>query len=137
MKFSKYNMAFTLLAIALLSGPSLTTVAAQTAPGQTTPRLGNKEVKELLANATTAEDHQKLAAYYRDKAHRSDAASQRFAKQAQFLESQSKPGVPSGAAKSYRYTSRQYAEDAWQAEVLAAEQEKLAKASQSKPEMRK
>ena len=125
------------LVVTFSTALALTTVAAQTAPSQTIPRLSKKEVKTLLATATTAEDHQKLADYYRNKAQRSDAESERFAKQAQFLESHSKPGVPSGAAKSYRYISRQYAEDAWESEALAAEQEKLAQASQIKPEATK
>src|SRR5262249_2485103 len=98
---------------------------------QVSPTLSKRELKTLLATAKTPDAHQRLAAYYRDKARRSDAASQRFAKQAQFLESQSKPGVPSAAAKSYRYSARQYAEDAWEAEALAAEQEKLAQAAQT------
>ncbi|HEV3481127.1 MAG TPA: hypothetical protein VGR97_02245 [Candidatus Acidoferrales bacterium] len=54
----------------LLALLSLTMLGA-TSPvrGQeTSPKLTSKQVRSLIATAKTPEDHQKLAAYYRDKA---------------------------------------------------------------------
>lgn len=44
------------------------------ARGQDThPKLTSKQLRALIANAKTPEDHQKLAAYYRDKAEQAKA----------------------------------------------------------------
>jgi hypothetical protein len=39
----------------------------------TNPKLTSKQVRSLIANAKTPEDHQKLAAYYRDMAEQAKA----------------------------------------------------------------
>src|ERR1017187_6276164 len=49
------------------------------------PTLSKKELKTLLATAQTPADHEKIAAYYHEKAMRLDAKAQEFSAQADFL----------------------------------------------------
>jgi hypothetical protein len=60
------NMSVT--AFLLVAVLSLTTLGAMSpARGDdTNPKLTSKQLRSLIANAKTPEDHQKLAAYYRD-----------------------------------------------------------------------
>ena len=62
------NMSVT--AFLLFAVLSLTTLGAMSpARGDdTNPKLTSKQLRSLIANAKTPEDHQKLAAYYRDMA---------------------------------------------------------------------
>lgn len=62
------NMSVT--AFLLVAVLSLTTLGAMSpARGDdTNPKLTSKQLRSLIANAKTPEDHQKLAAYYRDMA---------------------------------------------------------------------
>jgi len=101
--------------------------AAISIPGmaQTSPVLSNKDVNALLKSATTAQDHQELATYYREQANHLSAESQRFAKQGDFMDTQSKRGVPCACAAPYRYLSNKYAKKARQAEASAVQQEQL------------
>lgn len=106
---------------------------------QSSPTLSKKEVKLLLASARTPADHQKIAAYYRDKAQRLTARSQEFAQQADFLATQpatieSKQGISCNCTSRYRYWSKIYAQEAKEAETLAAQQEQLAPNSREKAE---
>jgi len=110
---------------------SILTIALMTPaisiPGmaQTSPALSKKDVNALLKSATTAQDHQELATYYREQASHLIAESQRFAKQGDFMDTQSKRGVPCTCAAPYRYLSNEYDKKARQAEASAVQQEQL------------
>jgi hypothetical protein len=92
---------------------------------QTSPVLSTKEVNALLKSATTAQEHQELATYYREQAGHLSAESQRFAKQADFMDTQSKRGAPCTCAAPYRHLSNEYATKARQAEASAVQQDEL------------
>ena len=96
---------------------------------QTSPLLSTKDVHALLKSATTAEDHQKLAAYYREQARHLIAESRQFAKQANFMDTQSKRGASCTCAAPYRYLANEYATEARQVEQSATQQEQLAQES--------
>jgi hypothetical protein len=96
---------------------------------QTSPVLGKKDVNALLKSATTAQDHQELATYYREQARHLTAESQRSTKQAEFMDTQSKRGAPCSCAAPYRYLSNEYDKEARQAEANAAQQEQLSQES--------
>jgi|SRR5579864_4329586 len=112
---------------------SILTIALMTAtisiPGtaQTSRVLSKKDVNALLKSATTAQDHQELATFYREQASHLTAESQRFAKQADFMDTQSKRGSPCTCAAPYRYLSNEYDKKARQAEASAAQQERLSR----------
>jgi hypothetical protein len=114
---------------------SILTIALMTAaisiPGmaQTSPVLSRKDVNALLKSANTAQDHQELATYYRDQASHLIAESQRFAKQADFMDTQSKRGAPCTCAAPYRYLSNEYDKKARQAEASAVQQNQLSQES--------
>ena len=109
------------LTIALMTG-------AISIPGmaQTAPALSQKDAQALLKAATTAKDHQELAAHYRERASHLIAESQRFAKQAEFMDTQSKRGGSCACAAPYRYLSNEYAKEEREAEESAVQQERLA-----------
>jgi len=102
-------------------------MASISIPGmaQTSPVLSTKDVNALLKSATTAQDHQELATYYREQASHLIAESQRFAKQGDFMDTQSKRGAPCTCAAPYRYLSNEYDKKARQAEASAVQQEQL------------
>jgi len=102
-------------------------MASISIPGmaQTSPVLSTKDVNALLKSATTAQDHQELATYYREQASHLIAESQRFAKQGDFMDTQSKRGAPCTCAAPYRYLSNEYDKKARQADASAVQQEQL------------
>ena len=97
---------------------------------QTSPVLSKKDVNALLKSATTAQDHQELATYYREQARHLTAESQRSTKQADFMDTQSKRGAPCTCVAPYRYLSNEYDKEARQAEANAAQQEQLSQESE-------
>ena len=92
---------------------------------QTSPVLSRKEVNALLKSATTVQEHHELATYYREQAGHLSAESQRFAKQADFMDTQSKRGAPCTCAAPYRHLSNEYATKARQAEASGVQQDEL------------
>jgi hypothetical protein len=60
------------LLVAVLSFTALG-AASQARGDDTHPKLTSKQLRALIANAKTPEDHQKLATYYRDKAEQAKA----------------------------------------------------------------
>lgn len=109
-----------ILTIALMMG-----AIAIRGMAQTSPVLSTKEVNALLKSATTAQEHHELATYYREQASHLSAESQRFAKQADFMDTQSKRGTPCTCAAPYRHLSNEYATKARQAEASAVQQDEL------------
>jgi hypothetical protein len=102
------------------------------AVAQTPPSLSKKELKTLSA---TPADQKRLAAYYRDKAEHLRAKAQEFAVQADYLATQpatieSKQGISCNCTIHYRYFSKVYAQEARDAETLAAQHEQLSKTKQ-------
>ena len=113
-----------ILTIALMMG-----AIAIRGMAQTSPVLSRKEVNALLKTATTVQEHHELATYYREQASHLSAESQRFAKQADFMDTQSKRGAPCSCAAPYRYLSNEYDKKARQANAIAVQQEKLSQES--------
>ena len=120
------------VSLVLLSCALVVGAAAETSPG-----LSKKELKTLLASANTPADHQRLAAYYRDKAQRLTEKAQKFSAQADQLATQpanieSKQGISCNCASHYRYFSKLYAREAKDSEMLAAQHEQLTQGDQGK-----
>jgi hypothetical protein len=91
--------------------------------------------KELKAMSATPADQERLAAYYREKAEHLRAKAQEFAAQADYLATQpatveSKQGISCNCTSHYRYFSKLYAQEAKDAETLAAQHEQQSKATQ-------
>jgi len=112
------------------------------AVAETGPALSKKELKTLLATAQTPSDHQKIAAYYHDKAKRLNAKAQEFSTQADSLATQpatveSKQGISTLSTSHFRYWAKVYAEEAKDSEALAAQQDQLAQIGSATIEARK
>ena len=93
-------------------------------------RLSGKQLKGLLATARTAEDHQRIAAYYRDQAQRLSAEAQEFSERAAYLATQpatieSKQGIGCNCTSHYRYFSKIYSQQAREFEQKAAQEEEV------------
>src|SRR6266481_279448 len=117
------------LSLALLA----CTVVARAA-AETPASLSKKELKTMSA---TPADQERLAAYYREKAEHLRAKAREFAAQADYLATQpatieSKQGISCNCTSHYRYFSKLYAQEAKDAEALAAQHDQLAQESKSK-----
>src|ERR1700724_1880377 len=115
------------LSLALLACTVVIRAAAETPAS-----LSKKELKTLSA---TPASHGRLAAYYREKAEHLRAKAQEFAAQADYLATQpatieSKQGISCNCTSHYRYFSKLYAQEARDAETLAAQHEQLSKTTQ-------
>ena len=104
------------------------------AVAETPTSLSKKELKTLSA---TPANHERLAVYYREKAEYLRAKAQEFAAQAAYLATQpatieSKQGISCNCTSHYRYFSKLYAQEAKDAETLAAQHDKLAQDYRSK-----
>jgi hypothetical protein len=126
-----------LVASAVVSLVLLSCALVAGAGAETSPGLSKKELKTLLASASTPADHQRLAAYYRDKAQRLTEKAQKFSAQADQLATQpatmeSKQGISCNCASHYRYFSKVYAREAKDSEMLAARHEQLTESDQGK-----
>jgi len=115
------------LSLALLA----CTVVARAA-AETPASLSKKELKAMSA---TPADQERLAAYYREKAEHLRAKAREFAAQADYLATQpatieSKQGISCNCTSHYRYFSKLYAQEAQDAETLAAQHEQLSKTPQ-------
>ena len=96
---------------------------------EASPSLSKKELKALSA---TPAGHERLAAYYREKAQHLRAKAQEFSAQADYLATQpatieSKQGISCNCTSHYRYFSKLYAREANE-----AHQEQLAQEYQSR-----
>ena len=120
------------LAVLTLSLAFLACTVAVRAAAETPPSLSKKELKTLSA---TPAGQERLAAYYRDKAEHLRAKAQEFAAQADYLATQpaameSKQGISCNCTSHYRYFSKVYAQEARDAEMLAAKHQQLSKTTQ-------
>ena len=109
--------------LALLANTVVVRAAAQTPPS-----LSKKELKTLSA---TPAGNERLATYYRDKAQHLRDKAQEFSAEADHLATQpammeSKQGISCNCTAHYRYFSKLYAQEAKDAEILAAHHEQLA-----------
>ena len=123
----------TVVSLALLACASTAAAVAGNSP-----TLNKKELKMLLATASTPADHQKLATYYHGEAQQLMAKSQEFSAQADILAKQpatieSKQGISCNCTSHYRYFSKLYAQEARDSETLAAQHDQLAQDYQAKP----
>jgi hypothetical protein len=132
---NKYHNLAQLVTITIVSLILLSSVVVVGAAAETSPGLSKKELKTLLATAKTPADHQRLAAYYRDKAQRLTEKAQEFSAQADYLAKhlglgrpasiELKQGISCNCTSHYRYFSKLYAQEAKDSELLAAQQEQL------------
>jgi hypothetical protein len=104
------------------------------AVAETPTSLSKKELKTL---SSTPANHERLAAYYREKAEYLRAKAQEFSAEADYLATQpatieSKQGISCNCTSHYRYFSKLYAQEAKDAETLAAQHDKLAQDYRSK-----
>ena len=114
---------WTVIAFILL-GSSLSVAAERSGT------LSKKELKNLAASRNPA-DQQKLAEYYKERAHRLTTKSEEFAKQAEILAKQpatieSKQGVSCNCPSHFRYFSKLYAQEAAEAQAEAERHERFA-----------
>jgi hypothetical protein len=121
-----------LAALMTLSLALLACTVVIRAAAETPASLSKKELKTLSA---TPANHGRLAAYYRDKAEHLRAKAQEFAAQADYLATQpatieSKQGISCNCTSHYRYFSKLYAQEARDAETLAAQHEQLSKTTE-------
>jgi hypothetical protein len=117
------------LAVLTLSLAILACTVAARAAAETPAILSQKEIQSLSA---TPANHERLAAYYREKAEHLRAKAQKFAAQADYLATQpatieSKQGISCNCTSHYRYFSKLYAQEAKEAETLAAQHEQRSK----------
>ena len=117
------------LAVLTLSLAFLACTVAVRAAAETPASLSQKEIQSLSA---TPANHERLAAYDREKAEHLRAKAQEFAAQADYLATQaatveSKQGISCNCTSHYRYFSKLYAQEAKEAETLAAQHEQRSK----------
>lgn len=127
----KNTSVTTLLLLAVLS---LMTFSASAARGQDAhSNLTSKQVRTLIATAKTPEDHQKIAAYYREKAEEAKANAAEHQKiLAAYYENPSThpPAKAAGGASEHcRTLIRLYNDEAKEDLALANEHEQMAKAA--------
>jgi hypothetical protein len=125
LRTSRHFVAFTIISMALLTCASSAGTTSNNAPA-----LSKKQVKAMLATAKTAEDHQRIAEYYREQAQQLSAKAQEFSEHAAYLATQpatieSKQGISCNCTSHYRYFSKIYAQEASDFETKAAQQEQL------------
>jgi hypothetical protein len=99
--------------------------------GQTPPIISKRDLKQLSSSPA---DQKLIATYYRDKAQHLRAKAKEFSREAEYLATQpatieSKQGISCNCTSHYRYFSKLYAQEAKDAETLAAQHEQLARPS--------
>jgi hypothetical protein len=114
----------------------LVTLTAQVSTAASEHKLTKKELKELIANAKTPEDHQKVAAYYRAEAKRLRASAQEhkewaetYAKSPVYTTRESKTGDTLMGPSHCKKWAELESEEADEADALAASHEDMAKAA--------
>lgn len=136
---NRYHKVARRLGVVVLSLVVLSGALYLEATAETSASLSKKELKTLLRTAKTPADHQRLAAYYRDKAQRLTAKAQEFSAQADSLATQTgtidgKTRVACQIAQShYRYLEKLSAQEAKDSEMLAAQHEQFTQNYQSNP----
>ncbi len=114
----------TAISLALLASTMVVRAVAQTPTS-----LSKKELKTLSA---TPAGQERLAEYYRNKAEHLRTKAQEFSAQADYLATQpatveSKQGISCNCTSHYRYFAKLYAQEAKDAETLAAKHDQLSK----------
>jgi hypothetical protein len=130
-----------LIALMIVFLTLLSLAPAYSAAAENNSMLSKKDLKELLANAKTPAEHQKIATYYRQKAQRLNDSSKQhselaatYAKNPPFAALEAKHGIAFGQGATHcRYWAKRDAEEATKAEAIAARHEALAKAAEQKP----
>lgn len=136
MKTSRINLVATLMVIAL----SLSSFVPVSVAAKNKTTLSKKELKVLLRTAKEPPEHRKIAEYYRQEAQRLTASSQEhlelaeiYAKNPPFPAMEAKHGTSFGQGASHcRLWAQLDAEQAKEAEALAALHEDMAKAAEQK-----
>ena len=122
----------TVFLVLLLLGAGSVRLLAQ----NSNEKLNKKQLKELIANARTPEEHQRLASYYQKQAVRLTNESKQHADAATAFEGQ--PQGPAAKNPSMNGTvhcekvAREKLQEAKEAEALAQKHENMAKAAESR-----
>lgn len=114
-------LAVTALLVSTVPGPALA-VERKTLPNK-------HDLKQLIATATTAEDHERLATYYRQEARRLEAATKEHQEMAEeYYRDPSRHPIPKypTMGQHCRDLAGYYAQGATKAATLAALHEQLA-----------
>ena len=129
-------VTFAAVFLAVLACTTVVRAVAQTSSSISTKDLktlsiSKKDLKTLLATAKTPADQERLAAYYRDKAQQLRVKAQEFSAQAVSMAGlplvlESKRGIGCQCAFHYHYFSKLYAQQAKDADALAAQHDQLA-----------
>lgn len=125
------NTSLTTLLLAIVT---LTVFSASAVRGQDThAKLTAKQVRSLIATAKTSEDHQKLAAYYREKAAEAKAEAAEHEKMLEAYNQNPVTHPPAkamgGPAEHCHTMIRLFNDEAKEDLALAAEHEQMAKAA--------
>ena len=121
--------------LAVLMTLSLALLACTVVVRASAENPANLSKKEMKTLSVTPANHERLAAYYREKAEHLRAKAQEFAAQADYIATQpatieSKQGISCNCTSHYRYFSKLYLQEAKDAETLAAQHEQLFKTTQ-------
>jgi hypothetical protein len=136
MKCTRINLPAILTIIAL----ALSSFVPVDMAAEDKPVLSKKELKVLLRTAKEPAEHRKIAEYYRQEAQRLTTSSKEhaemaetYAKNPSFASPESKQGVSFGQGASHcRRWAQLDAEQAKEAEALAALHEDMAKQAEQK-----
>jgi hypothetical protein len=119
MKLQSIRVA--VLSIFLLASAAVF-VSAVEKPGQ--PQLTKREVKALIVNAQTLEDHMKLAAYFRDEAQQEESKAKYHDEMAELYTNNPMPKIE--MAKHCKHFAEEARLAAESDNQLASEHEKMA-----------
>ena len=103
-------------------GISIVLLSGLAAVGESGSTLSKKQLKTLLATASTPADHEKIAVYYHDKAKRLNAKAQEFSAQADHYATQpatieSKQGISCLCTSHFRHFAKLYAQEAQESDA--------------------
>jgi hypothetical protein len=134
---SRIQAALVIIALAFASFATVNSVAAE---NKAKPTISKKELKVLLKTAKEPVEHQKIAAYYRQEAARLNQSAKEHEELAELyaknppnaaMEAKHGTAFGQGAPHCHRWAELD-AEQAKEAEALAALHEDMAKAAEQK-----
>lgn len=128
--------------LSLLFGLSLSALGQTTNASSTLSPLSKKEAKALELRANTPQDHSQLAEYYRARAAKDRAESQKHLTEAVYFKLHPSPLASKhpfiyGTEAHCLWVAGKYAKSATKTKALSGHHERLASALQSKPKTMK
>jgi hypothetical protein len=125
--------------LAVLMGGFLSLILSGPLPAQSAKppeKMTKKELKWLIQNAKTAEDHQKLEVYYRQEAASLREESQNHKDMAEaYASGKQRTALPGKLSNHCRNIADYYAKSAKKAEKMAVMHEELAKQAPKQQEL--